>query len=123
MYKLSSELTLFYQHVKDKWTTKLWLPNVPHLANLVRISNAYPFKEKCYQEVIYLGRASGYTYEDFLRQLQMPGVTRGFCAAIPINLDEPSDGSSEDTSDLSLTSFTSSNPSSDPGSLHVELLV
>lgn len=114
-------IVFFNRNAKDKWATKRWLPNVPHLANLVRISNAYEFTEKCYEEVVYLGRASGYTFEEFIGHLQMPGVTRGFCAANPINLDDPSDESFEDTSILSLTSYSGSGPSSDRRSLQVEV--
>lgn len=110
-------VVFFNRNAEDKWTTKRWLPNVPHLAKLVRISNAYEFTEKCYQEVVYLGRASGYTFDEFMRDLEMPGITRGFCAANPINIDEPSDDSSDE---ISVASFSSSGPSSDKRSTHVE---
>ena len=111
----------FNRNAKDRWAKKRWLPNVPHLANLVRISNAFPFTEKCYEEVVYLGRVSGYTFDKFLRELNVPGETRGFCAANPINIEDPSDGSSNDKSDFSATNYTSSDPVSDRRSLEVGL--
>ena len=108
-------VVFFNRNSEDKWTNKRWLPNVPHLAELVRLSNAYTFTDHCYQEVVYLGRVSGYTYGEFLRQLNVPGMSRGFSAANPIDLDDPSDASS----DLSATNNTNSESLSDRVSLEV----
>ena len=75
---------------------KLTYPETPALARLVQYPNYFDFTEDCYREVVLLGRVSGVTYSQYVRQFGIHEARPSSAAANPINLTDEGDDAIED---------------------------
>ena len=83
-------IIFFNRDAINKWEATRWLPDVPALGQLMSISSEFQWNEECYQEVLLLGRASGYSFATFLENLELPRNSYGSCFANPITVDTTS---------------------------------
>ena len=74
--------------------SKAWLPDLPHLSEVLLHSGNYMWSDECFVEVQLLGMAADYSFAEFMSSLNSPLSRRGSCAAYPITFEE----CSEDTS-------------------------
>ena len=75
---------------------KAWLPDLPHLSEVLLHSGNYMWSDQCFVEVQLLGMAANYSFAEYMSGLNSPLSRRGSCAAYPITFEDCSEDTSDD---------------------------
>ncbi|KAG0595411.1 hypothetical protein M758_UG164300 [Ceratodon purpureus] len=68
----------------DEWEEKAWLPDLPGLGRMLVVSYVFVWTEQCRQEVLALGEATKYTFQEYLAEQQGSGGQQGERVAEPV---------------------------------------
>ncbi|KAG0595145.1 hypothetical protein M758_UG143600 [Ceratodon purpureus] len=74
----------------------IWLPDLPHLSQVLLDSDMYFLTEECRKEIRVLGKAANYTFSDYLESEHNHLKPCGNKPTDPILLDEDADAISND---------------------------
>ena len=107
-------IVFFNRNASNRRELKQWLPNVPALGRMLACSSEFKWNEQCYKEVRLLGKLSGYPFETYLDQLELPVKTYGCHPANPIIVDSTDHSSSTDISSSTATNSSTARTISVP---------